>query len=222
MRGASGGGGGGPAPAPAPPPQPLRNEYWALRHGRSLANERGIIVSDLRNGVKDEFGLAHGGRLQAAQAGSAFCQVARGRLQDTWIFSSPFSRTLETARIVAQQLGWEENDTRLQVREELRERYFGPALELGLDEQYADVWAMDGKDPAWCPEGGESVTSVARRILDLLQALEVEYQEQVILLVSHGDVLQILQAALAGQQSGLCNHRSFAMATGELRAISFT
>lgn len=30
----------------------MRNKYWILRHGRSKANEAGIIVSSMENGVK--------------------------------------------------------------------------------------------------------------------------------------------------------------------------
>jgi broad specificity phosphatase PhoE len=40
-----------------------------LRHGRSLPNEAGIIVSSLDNGVKPEHGLAEAGKQQAAAAG---------------------------------------------------------------------------------------------------------------------------------------------------------
>jgi hypothetical protein len=40
-----------------------------LRHGRSKANEAGIIVSSLENGVKPEHGLAESGFIQAAAAG---------------------------------------------------------------------------------------------------------------------------------------------------------
>jgi hypothetical protein len=35
-----------PSPAPALPPI-FRNRYWILRHGRSIPNERGLIVSSL-------------------------------------------------------------------------------------------------------------------------------------------------------------------------------
>jgi hypothetical protein len=40
-----------------------------LRHGRSKANEAGIIVSSIDNGVKSEYGLAESGLIQAAAAG---------------------------------------------------------------------------------------------------------------------------------------------------------
>ena len=42
----------------APGQQSLRNEYYALRHGWSKANEAGIIVSRIDSGARLEYGLA--------------------------------------------------------------------------------------------------------------------------------------------------------------------
>ncbi|KAF3338504.1 hypothetical protein FCM35_KLT17341 [Carex littledalei] len=50
----------------------LRNNYWVLRHGRSIPNERGLIVSSLENGTREEFGLAALGIEQAKLAGELF------------------------------------------------------------------------------------------------------------------------------------------------------
>eukprot|EP00898_Chlorokybus_atmophyticus_P001641 jgi/Chlat1/2478/Chrsp175S02359 len=43
---------------------------------------------------------------------------------------SPFSRTQQTAQNVSRVLGWSDSDARIQVEPELRERYFGPEMEL--------------------------------------------------------------------------------------------
>ncbi|KAL6841152.1 hypothetical protein ACP4OV_029121 [Aristida adscensionis] len=89
-------------------PAALRNRYWILRHGRSVPNERGLIVSSLENGAKPEFGLAPQGVQQARAAG----QLLRKELQEMGvpldsvkIRYSPFSRTTETARMVAGEFG---------------------------------------------------------------------------------------------------------------------
>lgn len=42
-----------------------------LRHGRSLANEKGIIVSTYENGLPPNFGLHETGKQQALQSGWA-------------------------------------------------------------------------------------------------------------------------------------------------------
>ena len=46
-----------------------RNTYWLLRHGRSAANERDLIVAHLANGELPQWGLTDEGRSQAAAAG---------------------------------------------------------------------------------------------------------------------------------------------------------
>lgn len=60
-----------PPPKMAEPTRPRawRNTYWLLRHGRSTANERDLIVSHLANGEQPEWGLTEEGRAQAAAAG---------------------------------------------------------------------------------------------------------------------------------------------------------
>ncbi|RWW69595.1 hypothetical protein BHE74_00022792 [Ensete ventricosum] len=47
----------------------LRNSYWVLRHGKSVPNEKGLIVSSLENGTLEKFGLASEGFNQARLAG---------------------------------------------------------------------------------------------------------------------------------------------------------
>ncbi|MEW5304221.1 MAG: hypothetical protein WDW36_006847 [Sanguina aurantia] len=52
-------------------PPPLRNNYWLLRHGRSLANEAEVIVSLLENGIQHKWSLSPTGLLQAQAAVTA-------------------------------------------------------------------------------------------------------------------------------------------------------
>ncbi|CAI5985360.1 unnamed protein product [Closterium sp. NIES-65] len=114
-------------------PETLRNRYVLLRHGRSLANERGLIVSSLENGVAAEFGLAAEGRQQAQRAGRQLSELLEQRGvagRDVVVLASPFSRTQQTAALAAKELGIHVLGTRFQTAEELRERYFGRHLEL--------------------------------------------------------------------------------------------
>ncbi|PRW39362.1 serine threonine- kinase [Chlorella sorokiniana] len=62
-------------------PRAWRNTYWLLRHGRSTANEKDLIVSHLANGELPEWGLTEVGRSQAAAAGEqlrALLAAAKG------------------------------------------------------------------------------------------------------------------------------------------------
>uniref|UniRef100_A0A453AH62 Uncharacterized protein n=1 Tax=Aegilops tauschii subsp. strangulata TaxID=200361 RepID=A0A453AH62_AEGTS len=122
---------------------------------------------------------------------------------------------------------------------ELRERYFGPSYELLSHEKYAEVWAIDEADPFLAPEGGESVADVASRLAGVLFSTDVEFHGSAVLIVSHGDPLQIFQAVLSGAKenpsfldevaglkkeslvvpSVLSQHRKFALNTAELRQV---
>jgi len=104
---------------------------FVLRHGRSLANEKAIIVSRLDNGLLADYALAPEGVEQAAEAGKALLAwlSANGFAPtDVCIVASPFSRTVQTAKTAAAQLGLDANAVR--TDDALRERFFGDELEL--------------------------------------------------------------------------------------------
>eukprot|EP00252_Welwitschia_mirabilis_P024704 TRINITY_DN740_c0_g1_i1.p1 TRINITY_DN740_c0_g1~~TRINITY_DN740_c0_g1_i1.p1 ORF type:complete len:147 (+),score=36.91 TRINITY_DN740_c0_g1_i1:273-713(+) len=115
----------------------LKNSYWVLRHGRSIPNEKGLIVSSLENGILPENGLATAGIAQANAAGELFSKEISTEgvsIENIQIFVSPFSRTQQTAEAVARSLNIPMDSHQIKVTEELRERYFGPQLELQSHE----------------------------------------------------------------------------------------
>ncbi|PNT60723.1 hypothetical protein BRADI_5g03697v3 [Brachypodium distachyon] len=185
----------------SPSPPIFRNRYWILRHGRSVPNDRGLIVSSLENGTKQEFGLAPLGVQQARSAGESLRKELEEMgvpVDSVKIHYSPFSRTTETARVVAGVLGVPFEGPNCKAVVELRERYFGPSYELLSHEKYAEVWAVDEADPYIAPEGGESVADVASRFAAMLSSADMEFHGSAVLIVSHGDPLQIFQAVLSG------------------------
>mmetsp|Transcript_20172 Transcript_20172/g.60161 ORF Transcript_20172/g.60161 Transcript_20172/m.60161 type:complete len:216 (+) Transcript_20172:252-899(+) len=189
----------------------LRNEYVALRHGWSKANEAGVIVSRIEDGARAEYGLHDKGKKQAEEAAAAFSRRVAGR--EVAIHASDFSRTLETAEIVAAAAGAE-----VIPAPELRERDFG-AFELGPNTAYDRVWARDAVDADHTDDGVESVTSVLLRTASLVRGCEEALADRVVLLVSHGDALQILQTAFAGAEPSA--HRSLPhLETCELRDLA--
>ncbi|TYI49534.1 hypothetical protein E1A91_D12G041900v1 [Gossypium mustelinum] len=220
----------------------LRNRYWVLRHGKSIPNEKGLIVSSLENGIRLEYQLASEGVEQAELAGKLFLKELKENdvpLENVRMCYSPFARTRHTAEVVASTLNLPFEGPQCKVMEDLRERYFGPSFELLSHDKYTEIWAMDEKDPFTRPEGGESVDDVASRLASAMATMESEYQGCTILVVSHGDPLQILQTILnaaSKQMEPSCNdlasriqavrissilsqHRKFALLTGEIRAV---
>ncbi|XVE48741.1 hypothetical protein DITRI_Ditri01bG0026400 [Diplodiscus trichospermus] len=220
----------------------LGNRYWVLRHGKSIPNEKGLIVSSLENGICLEYRLASEGVEQAQLAGKLFLKELKENnmlIENVRICYSPFARTSHTAEVVASVLNIPFDGPQCKVIEDLRERYFGPSFELLSHDKYPEIWALDEKDPFMRPEGGESVDDVASRLASAMAAMESEYKGCTILVVSHGDPLQILQTILnaASEQmesscsdlasriqavrvpSILSQHRKFALDTGELRRV---
>lgn len=60
-----------------------------------------------------------------------------------------------------------------QVRDELRERYFGTTFELQSDRKYPIIWERDLQDLNFHDETGiESIQDVSNRVLSFLKALD--------------------------------------------------
>uniref|UniRef100_A0A0D9W2S5 Uncharacterized protein n=2 Tax=Leersia perrieri TaxID=77586 RepID=A0A0D9W2S5_9ORYZ len=182
-----------------PAPALFRNKYWILRHGRSIPNERGIIVSSLENGTKPEFGLTPQGVEQARLAGESLRKELEELgvpLDSVKIRYSPFSRTMETAREVAGVLG------------------------VPFDTPSCIPWNF-----------GNVILGHHMNCFHM--------RSSAILIVSHGDPLQIFQAVLKETKenssfldevsdlkkrgmiasSVLSQHRKFALLTAELRRL---
>ena len=189
----------------------MRNTYYALRHGKSTANDEELIVSDPENGVP-HYGLSEEGRRQIA---GAIAEAIQSHTLDhtTLIVSSDFARTRETAEIAAGLLGT--ND--IIMTPKLRERFFG-AWEKQHNSNYQKIWADDMLDGAHKNNGVESTREVLSRTTSLIRDLEDTYTGRNILLVSHGDALQILQTAFERVDSS--SHRLIPhLETGEIRRL---
>ncbi|KAK9944365.1 hypothetical protein M0R45_009937 [Rubus argutus] len=199
-----------------------RNRYWILRHGKSIPNEKGLIVSSMENGTRPEYQLAPEGVSQAKLAGQLFQKVLEENsvpLENVRICYSPFSRTRQTAEVVASVLNIQFEGAQCKMMENIRERFFGPSYELMSHDKYHEVWALDEKDPLLRPEGGESVDDVAYRLAEAMAILESQFQGCTILIVSstYDDLKSRIQAVRT--PSILSEHRKFSLLTAELRAV---
>lgn len=193
-------------------PERYKNHYFALRHGKSKANELGIVLSHPDDGIPN-YGLVEEGRKQVRLAVEA---ARKNQIlgNDTIIVTSDFRRTRETAEIASSALG----ALTVILEPRLRERFFG-AWDKQQNSAYQKVWDDDVAQPGHTNHQVESTEEVLRRTAGLIQELEDRYRERTILLVSHGDALQILQTTFAGVPSHL--HRSLPhLETAEIRRLS--
>jgi broad specificity phosphatase PhoE len=166
----------------------LKNSYFVLRHGQSTANVAGIILSDLEEGKKEEHTLTAEGENQVRV--SVVKAMADGGLdENTVIYSSPFSRCKRTAEVAQEVLGVKNP---IIFDDRLRERWFGD-WEKTPNSNYQKVWDVDKVDPGHEEKNVESAADVQKRTTAFIVDLEKKYSRKNILLVSHGDALQILQ-----------------------------
>jgi broad specificity phosphatase PhoE len=173
-----------------------------------------VIVSDPVTGELPEWGLSALGEEQADAAGAALrARLGAAGAAAALVRASPFSRTRETAARAAAALG---ATARVELETALRERFFG-AAEGGAAAAYESVWAADAADAAARPPGGgESVADVAARLRAFVARTEAAHAGRDVVVVSHGDALSILAAALRG--APLAGHRAFGLANcGVLR-----
>ena len=167
----------------------LKNTYFAMRHGESIANIEGIIISTPENGISN-YGLSDNGRQQVERSMSD--AMSKNIFdEDTYIVSSDFKRAYESADI-AQKLLRNKNPLRLDAR--LRERNFGN-FELKSNIYYQTVWDNDAVDSSHTLDSAESADAVMLRATELVLELERSFENEVFLLVAHGDTIQILQTA---------------------------
>ncbi len=192
----------------------MKNTYYALRHGKSLANVQGLIISDPQYALH-EYGLVEEGRKQVTEA------VTKAKHEGVFdasvvIFSSDFLRTKETAAIAADILGV--GDQSIVFTPKLRERHFG-AWEKTTNANYQKVWSDDAVNHMHMNQDVESVADILKRTISLIEDIESQYFSRNIILVSHGDTLQILQTFFVSRHPS--QHRSLVpLETGSIRKLT--
>ena len=160
--------------------------FYVVRHGETAGNAQMCYL-----GVSDE-PLTEKGLQQARLAAKALSRFPVGL-----IVSSPLRRAAETAARIQEACG-----TGLRIDARLAEGSFGnwerrtrdEVLSLG-DEDSA-LLARWVSDPSCSPPGGESIESVQRRVLSLIEELARSGAGAPIVLVSHVGPIKALIAAV--------------------------
>lgn len=155
----------------------------AIRHGETLWNVDTRIQGQLDIPLND-MGHSQGRRMASALKGEPI----------TAIYASDLARAWQTARYLGSELG-------LSVTPEtaIRERGFGEfegktfaEIEAHLPEQ-AMRWRK--RDPDFTPQGGESLVTLRNRVVEAASRLAARHPGELIALVGHGGVMDILYRA---------------------------
>lgn len=112
----------------------------------------------------------------------------------TAIYASDLTRAWETAHYLGRAL-----DVEVTKEEGLRERGFGDfqgktfaEIETLLPEQ-SERWRK--RDPEFAPPGGESLLALRRRVVEAAERLAARHPGELIALVGHGGVMDVLYRA---------------------------
>ena len=163
-----------------------QTRFYVVRHGETDENTQMRYL-----GTSDK-PLTENGRRQARMLAGALSQLPMGI-----VVSSPLRRAADTAAWIGKACGVE-----LRFEPRLAEGSFGSwegltrAEVLGLGPEDAARLAQWESDSSCSPPGGESIESVQKRILELVEELTGEYRGKSVVLVSHVGPIKALLAAV--------------------------
>jgi probable phosphoglycerate mutase len=159
---------------------------FLVRHGATQLTAENRFSGAVGVDLSDE------GRWQAAQLGD---RLRHERI--TALYSSPLSRTMETARIVGSACGLEP-DPRDGLREISHGRWEG-LTRAEVEERFGDEYTSWEEDPfTFAPEGGESGVAVLARALPVIREIVTRHTGECVLVVSHKATIRILLSSLLG------------------------
>jgi broad specificity phosphatase PhoE len=164
----------------------MSTRLYLVRHGATTLT------------AEDRFSGATG--VDLSDEGRRQVQLLSERLEEESIravYTSPLSRTLETASILARP-----HNLVPQTEEGLREISHGRWETLSrreVEERFHDEYMAWETDPfTVAPEGGESGVSVLARALPVIRAIVARHAGQCVLVVSHKATLRLIISSLLG------------------------
>ncbi|MEO6462868.1 MAG: histidine phosphatase family protein [Candidatus Eisenbacteria bacterium] len=159
---------------------------YLVRHGATELTAEDRFSGSVGVDLSDE------GRRQAARLGERLrAEAVRA------IYTSPLSRALDTARIVAGACG-----VAIETRDGLREISHGHWEGLTrreVEERFGDEYASWEQDPfTFAPEGGESGVAVLARALPVVRDIVTRHSGEQVVVVSHKATIRLVLSSLLG------------------------
>src|SRR5687767_8826558 len=159
---------------------------FLVRHGATAATEEDRFSGSSGAELSEE------GRWQAARLGERLAQQ-----KISAIYSSPLSRALDTARIIAGHCGLEPA-TREGLREIGHGHWEGMKRE-DVERQFSTEYTTWEADPfTFAPEGAESGVAVLARALPVVREIVAAHAGAQVVIVSHKATLRLVLSSLLG------------------------
>jgi glucosyl-3-phosphoglycerate phosphatase len=156
-----------------------------IRHGQSVANQRGLLISNDQDDLTDV----------GMEQSRALAARARPLLDEArWIYCSPWKRAMSTAEIV---LGERMPEARLDGRlAETFPGHHGTWLEKDFNAMFPDFY----KDLGQRYDGGESHRDMAQRVCQWVTAEIMPRQQDpgLLLAIAHGGPITVILQYLLG------------------------
>ena len=156
--------------------------WYFIRHGQISSNLKKVY-----SGRSDET-LTEAGREQVRQASGQLSEIAIDA-----IYSSPLTRTQQTAEIIVHELGW---NLPINSDASFNELKMGPWEGMPEDDvacDFPDEWAIWNSRPAeLCLEGRETLLQLQARVLEGLRAIQQSNPDQSILIVTHVAIIRVM------------------------------
>ncbi len=166
-----------------------KNNFFVIRHGEADNNILGIISSD----PKRPHCLTEKGRIQAKET----AEKLKSKKIDL-IYVSPFVRTQETAKIVAEILGLKPNQVITEDR--LHEIYTGQ-LDGVSEIEYQRYFSNNLEKFTKNFPGGENYTQVKNRMMNFLYDVNTKQIGKNILIIGHRTPIRLMLAGIMGMNS---------------------
>lgn len=164
----------------------MTTRVFLVRHG---ATE--LTAEDRFAGAVDVL-LSDAGRDQAKRLGQRLASETIAA-----IYASPLSRTVETARLVAEPLRLEV--TKVDALREIAHGRWEGKTRAEVEREFADEYTKWEEDPyTFAPEGGESGLEVTARALPVLLELVERHAGERFIVVSHKATIRLLLSSLLG------------------------
>lgn len=183
-----------------------KNGFFLVRHCESNHNVDGVLAYGSENGSKASK-LTEKGIKQAEKIASA---LKKEKVEI--IYSSPFARTQQTAKIIAKATG-----AKIITDKRLSELNGGVFNDRPIGDYY-QFFKDDLERFTKTPPGGENLSDIKKRMMDFLLEANKENSGKSIVILSHGDPLWILECAA----KGLSNEETLKQSdlnTGEFRKM---
>jgi probable phosphoglycerate mutase len=159
---------------------------YIVRHGATQLTAEDRFSGDVGVDLSDD------GRWQAELLGE---RLRREELHAA--YCSPLSRTVETAKLIAEPCGLE--PIAIDGLREIRHGRWEGLTRAEVEQRYGAEYASWQEDPfTFAPEGGESGVAVLARALPALRQIVTSHLGQRVVVVSHKATIRLLLSSILG------------------------